>query len=671
MIGANLLFDQAYDRWTLFNTIVGAVIGFLGYFVARGQRAVPLAVRRPGADRGQGCSTTHRLVTQPFDINGWLWGLIGGAALALVMFLLSAPRQQLARLPLAVVGFTGLRRAHRFAFDESARPALDWTKLGICVVVGVVVFGLIGLLRGGARHCPAVGAHRRRRRLAGRRVGRRRRRRRQPHRRRCYATVVPAAILGVRFGLATEPDAPSAGAIEQKSRAWIFLTPALAFIVVGLVVPLIRTIYLSFRNRNSAEFVGWDNYEDDLQQPELVRTSTTGRTSSPASCSHRPRHGRLGVVAGIVSGRTTRQKFERGPGVDRSRSSSASSSSPAPSCRRSGARSSTTSGGSIVVTSLSTAFGLGVAVLADRAKGENIAKSLIFLPMAISFVGAGIIWRFMYLARDRRSEPDRRDERHLGLARRGRALRHGASRSPSSSSAWSRSPWRSSSSGRWRPSGDDAPASPPGSCCSIGYFIYRFLGPGLGGYVEADGGSAADDAVPPGAAVQQHVADGGPDLDPDRVRHGDPVGGDQGRADRADRGGQDRRGDRSQIFWRITMPQIAPTIGVVVTTLIVIVMKVFDIVKVTTNGNFDTQVIANQMFTAAFGNRTTASGRRSPTSCSSPCCRSCTSTSAACSRSGCEQARRSSTPPIADPAGDGRPVRRTASCAASRPGCCG
>ncbi len=39
-------------------------------------------------------------------------------------------------------------------------------------------------------------------------------------------------------------------------------------------------------------------------------------------------------------------------------------------------------------------------MLADRAKGENIAKSMIFLPMAISFVGAGIIWRFMYVPRN-------------------------------------------------------------------------------------------------------------------------------------------------------------------------------------------------------------------------------------------------------------------------------
>ena len=53
-----------------------------------------------------------------------------------------------------------------------------------------------------------------------------------------------------------------------------------------------------------------------------------------------------------------------------------------------------------MVTALATAFGLAVAVLADRARGENIAKSMIFLPMAISFIGAGIIWRFMYVTRN-------------------------------------------------------------------------------------------------------------------------------------------------------------------------------------------------------------------------------------------------------------------------------
>jgi alpha-glucoside transport system permease protein len=58
----------------------------------------------------------------------------------------------------------------------------------------------------------------------------------------------------------------------------------------------------------------------------------------------------------------------------------------------------------------------------------------------------------------------------------------------------------------------------------------------------------------------------------------------------------------SQIFWRVTLPQIAPTIGVVTTTIMVLVMKVFDIVKVMTNGQFGTQVLANDMFTKAFSN---------------------------------------------------------------------
>lgn len=47
-------------------------------------------------------------------------------------------------------------------------------------------------------------------------------------------------------------------------------------------------------------------------------------------------------------------------------------------------------------STLSVASGLIIAVLADRSKFENTAKSLIFLPMAISFVGASIIWNFIY-----------------------------------------------------------------------------------------------------------------------------------------------------------------------------------------------------------------------------------------------------------------------------------
>ena len=52
----------------------------------------------------------------------------------------------------------------------------------------------------------------------------------------------------------------------------------------------------------------------------------------------------------------------------------------------------------------------------------------------------------------------------------------------------------------------------------------------------------------------------------------------------------------TQSFWRVVMPQIRPTIIVVVTTLIVIVTKVFDLVKATTNGANRTNVLANEMF---------------------------------------------------------------------------
>ena len=50
----------------------------------------------------------------------------------------------------------------------------------------------------------------------------------------------------------------------------------------------------------------------------------------------------------------------------------------------------------VVVPLLSTAFGLVVAVLADRVRWGTIAKTMIFLPMAISFVGASVIWKFVY-----------------------------------------------------------------------------------------------------------------------------------------------------------------------------------------------------------------------------------------------------------------------------------
>jgi len=50
----------------------------------------------------------------------------------------------------------------------------------------------------------------------------------------------------------------------------------------------------------------------------------------------------------------------------------------------------------IVGTILVVSLGLLIAVLADRSRFENVAKGLIFMPMAISMVGAGVIWKFVF-----------------------------------------------------------------------------------------------------------------------------------------------------------------------------------------------------------------------------------------------------------------------------------
>ncbi|MCV6585948.1 MAG: sugar ABC transporter permease [Marinibacterium sp.] len=58
----------------------------------------------------------------------------------------------------------------------------------------------------------------------------------------------------------------------------------------------------------------------------------------------------------------------------------------------------------VVVPALSTGFGLLAAQLTDRIRWGNIAKSIIFMPMAISFVGAAVIWKLVYDARPEGTE---------------------------------------------------------------------------------------------------------------------------------------------------------------------------------------------------------------------------------------------------------------------------
>jgi alpha-glucoside transport system permease protein len=58
-----------------------------------------------------------------------------------------------------------------------------------------------------------------------------------------------------------------------------------------------------------------------------------------------------------------------------------------------------------------------------------------------------------------------------------------------------------------------------------------------------------------------------------------------------------------QVFFRIILPLMAPTIAVVTTTMIIFALKVFDLVYVMTGGRFDTDVLANRMYSEAFISR--------------------------------------------------------------------
>ena len=58
----------------------------------------------------------------------------------------------------------------------------------------------------------------------------------------------------------------------------------------------------------------------------------------------------------------------------------------------------------LVVPAASTGFGLLAAQLTDRISWGNLAKSLIFMPMAISFVGASVIWKLIYDTRPEGSD---------------------------------------------------------------------------------------------------------------------------------------------------------------------------------------------------------------------------------------------------------------------------
>ena len=183
----------------------------------------------------------------------------------------------------------------------------------------------------------------------------------------------------------------------------------------------------------------------------------------------------------------------------------------------------------LVVPAASTAFGLIVAQLTDRLSWGNIAKSLIFMPMAISFVGASVIWKLVYEAR-----PEGSDQ--IGVLNAIYIFMGGET------------PLTFLTVPFWK-----------------NFFLMIILIWIQTGFAMVIL-SAALRGIPE-ETVEAAIVDGANPF---------------------------------QIFFKIKIPQIMPTIVVVWTTITIATLKVFDIVFAMTNGQWETQVLANYMYDKLF-----------------------------------------------------------------------
>lgn len=183
----------------------------------------------------------------------------------------------------------------------------------------------------------------------------------------------------------------------------------------------------------------------------------------------------------------------------------------------------------VLMVSGTVALGLLIAVLADRVKYEPIAKAVIFMPMAISFVGAGVIWKFMYNFNAGQVQ--------IGLLN---AIVQSLGGNPISFLTETQiNTIALIIVGVWMWTG----------------FCMTIL-----------------------AAALKNVSE--------EILEAARVDG----------------ANEWKVFWKIMVPQILPTITVVVTTMIINVLKIFDIVYVMTGGNYGTEVIANRMYTEMYAN---------------------------------------------------------------------
>jgi alpha-glucoside transport system permease protein len=184
----------------------------------------------------------------------------------------------------------------------------------------------------------------------------------------------------------------------------------------------------------------------------------------------------------------------------------------------------------VVFTASIVFLGLLIATLSDRVRYESAIKAVIFVPYAISFVAAGVIWKFMY-----QYQPP-------GAAQIGTLNAILTSVDPHfQPQAWlfnkSLNNWALITVGTWM---------------YVGYSMV-VLSAGLKGVPES--------------LMEAARIDGASEF---------------------------------QVFFRIILPLLKPTLTVVATTTVINALKIFDLIYVMTNGSLDTEVIANRMYKEMF-----------------------------------------------------------------------
>jgi len=183
----------------------------------------------------------------------------------------------------------------------------------------------------------------------------------------------------------------------------------------------------------------------------------------------------------------------------------------------------------IFMTAGTVSIGLAFAVLADRVKYEALAKAIIFMPMAISFVGAGIIWKFVY---------------DYGTSQ----VQIGLLNSVITSLGLPPVSWMTT------------PGINTAALIVVGVWMWT----GFCMTILSASLKSVPDEILEAARV-----DGATEW---------------------------------TTFWKIMVPIIMPTILVVITTMVINVLKLFDLVYVMTGGNYGTDVIANRMYTEMYKN---------------------------------------------------------------------